>query len=644
MDAELEAIIAFLPPEFTDPAAAFADPPTLRANLKAIADQAAAAGMSFVQDPRVSQRDLLVPGVNGEPDVPVRIYEPEGRVDGDAVILHIHGGAFVIGSLDQDDASCERLALATSRPVVSVDYRLAPEHPHPAPINDCFTVYRWLTTGDSRLDIDVNRVVVTGVSAGGALAAAVALRARDEGGIQPIYQLLLYPVLDDRMTTHSMRTHLKTPLWNGRSSVHMWRHYLGENADPETSPYAAPARAKDVSGLPPTAITTAEFDPLRDEAIEYAGRLMEAGIPTELHVVPGAIHAFDGLAPTARLSTRVRDSRFAALTRFLELTPAQAALTSGERWLDPDVAAVVELLPARQSDDVVTGRKVLEEMLGAGPGPIPGEERLKMTDRTVPGPVGAPEVPVKIYQPLDSQDLVGCLVDYHGGAFVFGSAKMDHPANVRYASELGIVVVSVDYRLAPEHPFPAGIDDCYAVLEWVHANAAELGVDPARIAVGGGSAGGALAAGVALMARDRGGPAISFQALQIPVTDDSLLTWSARHFNATPMFNRPAAELMWERYLGLGYQDRKTSPYAAPLRADDLSGLPPAYVQTADLDPLRDEGIAYGQRMLQAGVSVEIHTFPGTFHGSGMAAHADVSRRAVQELTEVLGIALGARA
>ncbi len=642
MDPELEAVISFLPPEFADPAAAFADPPALRARLKEIAEQAAAAGLAPVQDPRVSQRDLLVPGTDGNPDVPVRVYEPEGRIDGDAVILHIHGGAFVIGGLDQDDASCERLALSSGRPIVSVDYRLAPEHPHPAPITDCFAVYRWLTSGASHLDINVNRVVVEGVSAGGALAAAVAQKARDEGGIQPIYQLLLYPVLDDRMTTHSMRTHLDTALWNGRSSVHMWRHYLGPDADPETSPYAAPARAKDLSGLPPTAITTAEFDPLRDEAIEYAQRLMEAGIPTELHVVPGAIHAFDGLAPMAKLSQRVQDSRFSALTRFLDLTSEQATVTAGEKWLDPDVASVVPLLPTRATDDVVEGRKQLEDMLGGGLGPVPGEELVTLTDRTIPGPVGAPEVPVKIYQPKNADGLVGCLVDYHGGAFIFGSAKMDHPANVRYSSQLGIVVVSVDYRLAPEDPFPAGVDDCYAALEWVHANAEELGVDPARIAVGGGSAGGALAAAVALMARDRGGPAICFQALQIPVTDDSLSTWSARNFNATPMFNRPAAESMWLRYLGAGYEDRETSPYAAPARAADLSGLPPAYVQTADLDPLRDEGIGYAQRLLQAGVPVELHTFPGTFHGSGMAMHAAVTQRAGQELLEVIGLGIGA--
>jgi acetyl esterase/lipase len=640
VDRELEAVIAMLPPEFTDPATAFADPPALRQRLAATAKATADAGLGPVPDARVSKRDVAVRGVSGEdPAVPVRIYEPEGWVAGGPVVLHIHGGAFVIGNLDQDNATCERLAVAGKVPVVSVDYRLAPEHPHPAPITDCWAVYSWLAGGASSLDVDPTRIVVTGVSAGGALAAAVALKARDEGGVQPIYQVLLYPVLDDRMETHSMRTHLETPLWNGRSSVHMWKHYLGPDPDPETSPYAAPARAKDLAGLPPAAITTAEFDPLRDEAIEYAQRLMEAGVPTELHVIPGGIHAFDSLAADIALSTRVRTSRFEALTTLLG-HPAGSGPIPGARWIDPEVATVVPLLPTSASADIAEGRKLLDDLLTGGSGPVAGEESLIITDRMIPGPADAPDVLVRTYQPKQVSGPVGCLVDYHGGAFMMGTMPMDHPANVRYAAQLGIVVVSVEYRLAPENPFPAGVEDCYAALLWTYANASELGVDPARIAVGGGSAGGALAAAVALMARDRGGPPICFQMLQIPVLDDRLTSWSSRTFVDSPMFNRPGAERMWESYLGAGYQGQETSPYAAPARASDLAGLPPAYIQTAELDPLRDEGIEYGQRLMQAGVATELHCFPGTFHGSGIAAHAEVSRRASKEMVDVLGIAL----
>ena len=642
MDSEIEAVIAVLPPEFTDPATSFADPPALRARLAIIGQGMVDAGLAPVPDPRVSRQDLAVPGGEGDPDVSVRVYTPEGAASAGPVILHIHGGAFVIGSPEQDNVSSENLALATGLPIVSVDYRLAPEHPHPAPINDCWAVYRWLAGGGSGLDVDGEQVIVTGVSAGGGLAAAVALRARDEGGIQPIYQVLLYPVLDDRMTTPSMRTMIDTPLWNGRSSVHMWRHYLGDavNND-DTSPYAAPARAKDLSGLPPAALMTAEFDPLRDEAIEYAQRLMQAGIPTELHVVPGAIHAFDGLAADTRLSQRVRVSRYDAINTLVAHGVKGRTVTPGERWLDPEIASVVPFLPDRPagSTTIAEGRKMLEEMLGAG-APAAGEEQLTITHRTIPGPQGAPEIPVIIYQPKASAGPLPCVVDYHGGAFIMGSAQMGHPANVRIALDAGVVVVSVDYRLAPEHPFPAGVEDCYAGLVWVHANASDLGVDPARIAVMGGSAGGALAAAVALMARDRGGPPICFQALQIPVTDDRLTTWSAQNFRDTPMFNRPGAEHMWENYLGAGYEGRETSPYAAPNRAADLSGLPPAYVQTMDLDPLRDEGIEYAYRLMTAGVSVELHAYPGTFHGSGLATNASVSKRSAKEMIDVIAKAL----
>jgi acetyl esterase/lipase len=640
VDPELEAVIATLPPEFADPGVAFADPPSLRVRLAELARQLEQSGLGPVQDPRVSRRDQLVPGGAGEPDVPVRVYEPEGCSADGPVILHIHGGAFVIGSIAQDNQSCERMAVATGRPVVSVEYRLSPEHPFPAGITDCFAVYQWLTGGDCGLAIDAERIVVTGVSAGGGLAAAVALKARDANGIQPMYQLLLYPVLDDRMATPSMKALLETPLWNGRSSVHMWRHYLGPEPA-SVSPYAAPARATDVTGLPPTSIMTAELDPLRDEAIEYAQRLMRAGVPTELHVVSGAIHAFDGLAADITLARRVREDRFAALATVLARTPVESAPKPGERWLDPDVASVVPFLPVGDpAADLATGRRLLEDMLAPGPDPLPGEDQLAITRRKIPGPAGAPDVPVIIYQPRAAADRLACIVDYHGGAFTYGTAQMDHPANVRIASQLGVVVVSVDYRLAPEDPFPAGAEDCYAGLLWVHANAAELGIDTERVAVMGGSAGGALAAAVALMARDRNGPSISFQSLQIPVTDDRLESWSSRTFTETPLFSRPGAEVMWERYLGAGYQGRETSPYAAPTRAPDLSGLPPAYVQTADLDPLRDEGIAYAQRLLQAGVSVELHTFPGTFHGSGLALQATVSQRAAQEMVDVLGAAL----
>jgi acetyl esterase/lipase len=213
---------------------------------------------------------------------------------------------------------------------------------------------------------------------------------------------------------------------------------------------------------------------------------------------------------------------------------------------------------------------------------------------------------------------------------------------VEFARELGVVVVAVDYRLAPETPFPGPLEDVYAGLLWVAKHADELGIDPQRIAVHGVSAGGGLCAALSLLARDRGGPHIAFQFLAVPEVDDRLATVSMNAYVDTPVWNRPAAVLSWDSYLGAGVPGSDSvSPYAAPARATDLTGLPPAYVSVMQFDPLRDEGIAYALALLAAGVTTELHLFPGTFHGSAMAAHTEISQRELAEELAVLRKALG---
>jgi acetyl esterase len=213
---------------------------------------------------------------------------------------------------------------------------------------------------------------------------------------------------------------------------------------------------------------------------------------------------------------------------------------------------------------------------------------------------------------------------------------------VALARAVGAVVVTVEYRLAPEAPFPAPLEDVYAGLVWFAEHAADYGVDPARIAIHGISAGGGLCAGLALLARDRGGPAIAFQYLGVPEVDDRLTTPSMTAFTDTPIWNRPNAIVSWDSYLGEGVPgSADVSPYAAPARATDLSGLPPAYVSTMAFDPLRDEGIAYGLALLAAGVPVELHLFPGTFHGSTLIEGAAISKREITERVAVLRRALG---
>ncbi len=244
-------------------------------------------------------------------------------------------------------------------------------------------------------------------------------------------------------------------------------------------------------------------------------------------------------------------------------------------------------------------------------------QRLDIEERFIPGPKGAPDVRVLVYRPKDAEGALPLLLHFHGGAFCLLHPETFAGMEANWSMKHRCVVVSVDYRLAPEHPFPAAPEDCYAALLWAAAHADELGVDLDRLVVTGGSAGGALTAAITLMARDRGGPEIAYQALMIPVIDDRLDTPSMSQAGpGTPGFNSAAAEGMWLHYLGEDYDREKTSPYAAPGRAEDLRGLPPAFIQTNGLDPLRDEGIQYALDLLAAGIDVELYNCPGAYHGA----------------------------
>jgi acetyl esterase/lipase len=309
---------------------------------------------------------------------------------------------------------------------------------------------------------------------------------------------------------------------------------------------------------------------------------------------------------------------------------------------DPELVPWASVLPKMDLSDIVEVRAQLRAVLDQMPPPeLPVDVAVR--DLAVPAPAGAPEVAARVYTPTRRGAPLPALLHIHGGGFVLGDLEVSHAACARTADEVGAVVVAVDYRLAPEYPFPAGVQDCYAVLRWMASDAEELGIDRTRIAVGGESAGAGLAAALTLMARDRGGPGLCFQLLEIPELDDRLDTPSMAAYVDTPMWNRPAAELSWKYYLGGSATDLSTvdkPEYAAPARAVDLSGLPPAYVSVSEFDPLRDEGLAYAQRLLQAGVSVELHCYPGTFHGSVVAAEAGVTKRMVAETSGALRRAL----
>lgn len=256
----------------------------------------------------------MVPGPAGE--IKVKIYEPLHRSANKLpAVLWIHGGGYVLGHPDFDDGLCERFVQEVDCVVVSVDYRLAPEHPFPAAIDDCYATLLWLSNTSNPLNIDVKRIAVAGSSARGGLAAAVSLMARDKEGPSIAFQMLLYPMIDDRnITPSSHEITSRNAVWNRSINIAGWKMYLGEQTV-EVSPYAAPARAINLAGLPPAYTCVGELDLFRDETIDYVARMARASVPVEFHLYPGCFHGFDAMAPAADVSIRASKEYITALAR-----------------------------------------------------------------------------------------------------------------------------------------------------------------------------------------------------------------------------------------------------------------------------------------------------------------------------------------
>ncbi len=265
------------------------------------------------------------------------------------------------------------------------------------------------------------------------------------------------------------------------------------------------------------------------------------------------------------------------------------------------------------------------------------EPVARVEDRRIPGPAG--DVPIRIYTPEGTPPFPA-LVYFHGGGWVIGSIESHDPICRSLARRVGCVVVSVDYRLAPEHPFPAAPEDCYAATAWVASNAKALGVDAHRIAVGGDSAGGNLTAVVSQMARDRGGPKLVFQLLIYPVVDSDLDTPSALENAEGYFLTRAGMAWFWNHYAPAAAD--RVHPLASPLRATSFRGLPPALVVTAEFDPLRDEGEAYAVKLRDAGVPVTLSRYDGMIHGFfGMGGVLEQGRKVIAESVAALKAAFG---
>ncbi|MGW0706347.1 alpha/beta hydrolase [Streptomyces sp. NPDC002643] len=302
---------------------------------------------------------------------------------------------------------------------------------------------------------------------------------------------------------------------------------------------------------------------------------------------------------------------------------------------DPELAAVLRIvrdrLPEELTLDIIPAmREGSDAELLAQPDLTMGGA-FEVEDRWVPGPEGAPEISLLICRPTAPPRPGPLPVIYyvHGGGMVIGTNRVGVDSAQAWAREVGAVVVSVEYRLAPEHPHPAPVEDVYAGLLWTAEHAEEIGGDAERIVIAGASAGGGLAAALALLARDRKGPRPVGQMLQCPMLDDRNDTPSALQMAGLGIWDRQANEVGWTALLGEGRGGPDVSAYAAPARAADLSDLPPAFLDVGSAETFRDEVVAYASRLWQAGGSAELHVWPGGFHGfDGLAPQARLSQDA----------------
>ena len=307
--------------------------------------------------------------------------------------------------------------------------------------------------------------------------------------------------------------------------------------------------------------------------------------------------------------------------------------------LDPAVVPLLDLLAAPGMPRLHELTPAAARDLSKGRPPLTStpEPPVSAVERMAPGPDGA--VPLRVYRPA-VDDTLPLLVWFHGGGWVLGDLEGADPVCQQLAAKVSAVVVSVGYRLAPEHRFPAAVDDALAAARWAHSHADELGADPSRLVVGGDSAGGNLAAVVALRARDGGGPPIAFQLLVYPVTD--LTCAQPSYVDNAEGYMLEAASMRWFIDHYVPDERLRRDPDASPLFAGDLAGLPPAHVVTAEYDPLRDEGEAYAERLAQAGVPVSCTRYDGVIHGFfAMDTVIPASRRAIDEAAAAIRRALG---
>jgi acetyl esterase/lipase len=316
LDPECAAFLDEIPPEFTISSMLdFDDLPASRERVSEALEMM--VGDEEMLD-TVETEDVTVPGPEDGEELRLRVHTPTDAPGPHPCVYWIHGGGMVIGSADEEDLTAQRFVDELGCVVVAPEYRLAPEHPYPAPVHDCYAGLRWVDENAGALDVDDSRLAIAGPSAGGGLAAGVALRARDEGAPDLSFQLLIYPMIDDRNETVSSKQVTDIGVWDREMNIEAWDAYLGEHSGSADVPsYAAPARAVDLSGLPPTFLDVGTHDAFRSETTAYAERLAACGVETEFHLWPGAFHGYDQFAPETEISQQTWETRFDALRQAL---------------------------------------------------------------------------------------------------------------------------------------------------------------------------------------------------------------------------------------------------------------------------------------------------------------------------------------
>ena len=269
---------------------------------------------SIPQPENVAVENRTIPGLNGTHEIPIRIYRPKNATAASPGIYYIHGGGMVVGDLETGDFECKTMCAELGAVIVNVDYRLAPEHPYPAPVEDCYAGLNWMVDNAADLGLDIDRLAIYGASAGGGLTIATSLMALDRNGPKLCFVMAIYPMLDDRNVTPSSHQITAVGAWDRFANIEAWEAYLGGK---DADHYAAPARREDVSGFPPTFIDVGTEDAFRDEDIAFASKLLAVGVPTELHVYPGAFHGSEVMAPTSSLNQRILGRRLSALAEKL---------------------------------------------------------------------------------------------------------------------------------------------------------------------------------------------------------------------------------------------------------------------------------------------------------------------------------------